>query len=148
MAPKVGGQVQKYLPLPLLKLLSLELESFKKGQRKFFCLNWPFKNPKYLQTLKFYKNSQQTFIKEKPWKEKDQAWRHTSSCCVYVSLASYKKKTQKYICKNFKENIRVSNIPFSKNQAWNRDFKPSFVFSSLKTHFLIQTCCKVKWTLL
>jgi hypothetical protein len=44
-------------------------------------------------------------------------------------------RTQKYICKNLKQDIKVSNTPFSKNQAWKHDFKHNFVFSSLDTFF-------------
>jgi hypothetical protein len=38
LAPKVGDQVQKFLLQPHLQLLSLELESFKRGSGKFSCL--------------------------------------------------------------------------------------------------------------
>jgi hypothetical protein len=57
-----------------------------------------------------------------------------------------KTRTQEYICKNIKQDISVSNTPFSKNQAWKRDFKHNSIFSSLKKHFFTHTCCRVEWT--
>jgi hypothetical protein len=33
------------------------------------------------------------------------------------------RTTQEYMCKNLKQDIKVSNTPFSKNQAWKHDFK-------------------------
>jgi hypothetical protein len=57
---------------PLLKLLSLELESFNRGQGKFSCLNQALMQLKKLQNLKLYKNSKQTNIKQKAWKKKNE----------------------------------------------------------------------------
>lgn len=54
---------------------------------------------------------------------------------VFVCPPPTRTRTQEYICKNIKQDIRVSNTPFSKNQTWMRDSKHSSVFSSLDTLF-------------
>jgi hypothetical protein len=51
-----------------------------------------------------------------------------------------------YICENFKQDIRVSNTSFSRNQAWKRDFKHSSIFSSHKKHIFIHICYIAKRT--
>jgi hypothetical protein len=48
LALKVGGQAQENLLRPFLKLPSLELKSFKRGQGKFFCFH---QNPMQLKNL-------------------------------------------------------------------------------------------------
>jgi hypothetical protein len=82
------------------------------------------------KTSKIYKNS--TYLK--------------LLCCLCVPYLLQEQEHKEYICKNVKQDIRVSNTPFSKNQAWKCDFKHNFVFSSHKKHLSIHTCCKVEWT--
>jgi hypothetical protein len=67
-------------------------------------------------------------------------------CCLCVPRLLQEQEHKEYICKNVKQDIRVSNTPFSKNQAWKCDFKHNFVFSSHKKHLFSHTCCKVEWT--
>jgi hypothetical protein len=37
------------------------------------------------------------------------------------------KQHKEFICENLKQQIRVLNIPFSRNQAWKRNFKHNFI---------------------
>jgi hypothetical protein len=90
-------------------------------------------------------------LKKKKWKhEIGRTWNLTSSCCVVcVSPTSYKNKnknTMNIYVKISKQEIRVSNTPFSRNRAWKRDFKHSFVFSSLKKYLFTCVCYKAEWT--
>jgi hypothetical protein len=79
------SQVQKNLFRSFLKLPSLEFESLTKARGKFSYLSW-IRILETYRTSKLCKNSKQTYIKEKTWKEKDESWKHTPSyCCVCVS---------------------------------------------------------------
>ncbi len=75
-------------------------------------------------------------------------WKLTSSCCVVcVSPTSYKNKnTMNIYVKILSKKLRFPNTPFSRNPTWKRDFKHSFVLSSLKKHHFIHTCYRAEWT--
>jgi len=53
--PKVGGLIANFLPQPFL-----ELQSFKRGQGKYFCLNRAPKKPQKLQAKKTTQKKKET----------------------------------------------------------------------------------------
>jgi hypothetical protein len=65
LTPKVGGLITIFLPQPFL-----ELQSFKRGQGKYFCLNRAPKKPKKLQAKKT--------TKKKKKKKKQRNIKHTT----------------------------------------------------------------------
>jgi hypothetical protein len=67
-------------------------------------------------------------------------------CCLCVPHLLYEQEQNEYRCENLKQDIRVSNTPFSRNQAWKRNFKHSYVFSSHKKHLFTHICCMVERT--
>jgi hypothetical protein len=151
------------LPQPFLELPILELKSFKRGWNKLFyswpptfiakswrlnviflCFCWNFKICKKLQeNISKHKNLKQRNINKQLERkiiqkhEIGKAWKLTSSCCVVcVPHLLLEQKHNEYICENLKQDIRVSNTPFWRNQAWKRNFKHKFVFFSHKKIFL------------
>jgi hypothetical protein len=142
------------VPWPLLKFPSLELASFNRSQGKISYLSRVPMQPKKLQNLKFYKNSKQTNIKQKAWKRKNENMKleELGSLPQVVVLfvcpppPTRTRKQWMYMWKFRKQEIRVSNTTFSKNQALNRNFKHSSIFFSFKKHLFTQTCCRAKWT--
>lgn len=143
---KVGGWMQKYLPQPLLKLMSLELESFKRVRGKFFFLVQTPENPKKLMKFKTLQKFKTNKHYKKNLKGKRMKLGDIPQVVFLCPPPPTKTRTQEHICKNLKQLISVSNTPFSKNKAWKWDFKHNSIFSSLKKHFFIHTCCKVEWT--
>ncbi len=78
------------------------------------------------------------------WKNLETYFKLLSCLCVPHLLQE--QKHNENICENLKQEIRVSNTPFSRNQAWNHNFKHNSIFSSLKKHLFMHTYYKAEWT--
>jgi len=110
--------MQKYLPQPLLKLMSLELESFKRVRGKFFFLVQTPENPKKLMKFKTLQKFKTNKHYKKNLKGKRMKLGDIPQVVFLCPPPPTKTRTQEHICKNLKQLISVSNTPFSKNKAW------------------------------
>ncbi len=111
-APTHAECLASFKSQPCLKLPSLELEGFKRGQSKLSCFGWASMQLKKLQNIKTLKKLKTNkyngkCLEEKKWKhEIGKAWKLTSSCCVvYVSPTSYKNKNTRNIHVKFSSKI-------------------------------------------